>query len=308
VRGNSAGSGSFGGGIEANGNLLLVHSAVTGNTAGSSGRIDMNFATVSLISSSVTDTRPRTTPILRARAAELGAAAVCLRRRHREVQRHAAHRGGGLRTSSTIQDGRAVMGITVLAGSSRIDGNAPGDQGGGIFSAPYAGDASLTFQVADGTPSYTDPLTGSRLPARTGSVSGNTPDQCVPVLTLGAHTYGLAFEHSAGQLRGRQPPAPRASTRRPGLTSYSRSYGLDLRKYWSSAPCGVVGVEQACEPVTRIVVVVWATQRCKTEKGRAFTSKSRGVVHRNCEPGDPSPGLRDRNATSGSAMRKREAN
>jgi predicted outer membrane repeat protein len=82
----------------------------------------------------------------------------------------------------------------VLAGATRIDGNTAGDQGGGIFVRLPEETASLTFQVADGTPSYTDPLTGSTLPAWTGSVSGNTPDQCFPVLTLGAHTCGSTFE------------------------------------------------------------------------------------------------------------------
>ena len=115
----------------------------------------------------------------------------------------ALYRGGGLRTSSTIQDGLVVSGITVLAGSTRIDRNAAGDRGGGIF-VRLAGTpepppviqeaASLTFQVADGTPSYIDPLTGSALPAWTGTVSGNTPDQCFPVLTLGAHTCGSTFD------------------------------------------------------------------------------------------------------------------
>lgn len=207
VRANAAGSGSFGGGIEANGNLLLIRSAVTGNTAGSSGGIDMNFATVSLVSSSVTDNEA--THVLGSPGDGCGFGGpdrfACgggiwnfngtLSLTDSNVSRNTAlYRGGGLRTSSTIQGDQAVAGITLLAGSTRIDSNVAGDQGGGIFVRLPQETASLTFRVADGSPSYTDPLTGSTLPAWTGSVSGNTPDQCSPVLTLGAHTCGSTFE------------------------------------------------------------------------------------------------------------------
>ena len=211
VRGNSAGSGSFGGGIEANGNLLLIHSAVTGNTAGSSGGIDMNLTTVSLVSSSVTDNTA--THVFGSAGDGCGfgdpppARFACgggiwnfngtLVLTDSTVSHNTAlYRGGGLRTSSTISpDGHVVSGITVLAGSTRIDHNTASNEGGGggIFVRLPQATASLTFQVADGTPSYTDPLTGSTLPAWTGSVSDNTPDQCSPVLTLGAHTCGLTF-------------------------------------------------------------------------------------------------------------------
>jgi hypothetical protein len=207
VRGNTAGSGSFGGGIEANGDLLLIRSEVTGNTAGSSGGIDMNFATVSLISSRVTDNTATHEPGSPGDGCGFGGELrfACgggiwnfngtLALTDSTVSANtAAYRGGGLRTSSTIQHGRAVMGITVLAGSTRIVDNAAGFEGGGIFVRLPQEAANLALQVADGTRSYTDPLTGSRLPAWTGSVSGNTPDQCVPVLTLGAHTCGSTFD------------------------------------------------------------------------------------------------------------------
>lgn len=216
VQGNTAGSGSFGGGIEANGNLLLIRSAVTGNTAGSSGGIDMNFATVSLVNSSVTGNTATHVPGSPGDGCGFGGAdrfacgggiwnfnGTLVMTDSTVSANTAVYRGGGLRTSSTIQDGRVVSGITVLAGSTRIDGNSAGDRGGGIFvrlggtpePPPVIQEtASLTFRVADGTPSYTDPLTGSTLPAWTGAVSGNTPDQCFPVLTLGAHTCGSTFD------------------------------------------------------------------------------------------------------------------
>ncbi len=87
----------------------------------------------------------------------------------------------------------------MLAGSTTINGNTALNKGGGIFvrlspvtTPPET--ASRTFRVADGSRSYTDPLTGSTLPAWTGSVSGNAPDQCFPVLTLGTHTCGSTFD------------------------------------------------------------------------------------------------------------------
>jgi len=223
VRNNTAGSGSFGGGIEAAGqplaaiDLLLIRSAVTRNSAGSSGGIDMNFATVSLVSSSVTQNTATHVPgspgdgcgfapdLLRyACGGGIWNFNGTLSLTDSTVNANTAlYRGGGLRTSSTINDGHVVSGITLLAGSTTIDANTAGDRGGGIF-ARLAGTpepppviqepASLTFRVADGSPSYTDPLTGSTLPAWTGSVSGNTPDQCFPVLTLGTHTCGSTFD------------------------------------------------------------------------------------------------------------------
>jgi hypothetical protein len=223
VRDSIAGPGSFGGGIEAAGtslagvDLLLIRSAVTGNSAGSSGGIDMNLATVSLVSSSVTHNTATHAPgspgdgcgfspdpLRYACGGGIWNFNGTLSLTDSTVNANSAlYRGGGLRTSSTIDaGGHVVSGITQLAGSTTIDANTAGDRGGGIFArlggtpepppliqAP----ASLTFRVADGSASYTDPLTGSRLPAWTGSVSGNTPDQCFPVLTLGTHTCGSTF-------------------------------------------------------------------------------------------------------------------
>ena len=217
VRGSTAGSGSFGGGIEANGNLLLIRSEVTKNSAGSSGGIDMNGpARVSLIGSSVTENTATHVPGSPGDGCGFGGSLrfACgggiwnfngtLSLTDSTVNENtAAYRGGGLRTSSTIQDGVVVSGITLLAGSTTIDANTAGDRGGGIFvrlggtpePPPVTQEpASLTFRVADGSPSYTDPLTGSTLPAWTGSVSGNTPDQCFPNLTLGTHSCGFTFD------------------------------------------------------------------------------------------------------------------
>jgi hypothetical protein len=217
VEGNTAGSGSFGGGIEANGNLLLIRSEVTENSAGSSGGIDMNGpATVSLIGSRVTKNTATHVPGSPGDGCGFGGTLrfACgggiwnfngtLSLTDSTVsQNTAGYRGGGLRTSSTIQDGSVVSGITLLAGSTTIDANTAGDRGGGIFvrlgGTPepppvMQPTASLTFRVADGSPSYTDPLTGSTLPAWTGSVSGNTPDQCFPILTLGTHSCGSMFD------------------------------------------------------------------------------------------------------------------
>jgi hypothetical protein len=147
VRDSTAGSGSFGGGIEANGNLLLIRSEVTGNSAGSSGGIDMNGpATVSLINSSVTENTATHVPGSPGDgcgfADETGALRFAcgggiwnfngtLSLTNSTVNANtAAYRGGGLRTSSTIQDGLVVSGITLLAGSTTIDGNTDYDAAG----------------------------------------------------------------------------------------------------------------------------------------------------------------------------------
>jgi hypothetical protein len=137
VRDNTAGSGSFGGGIEANGNLLLIRSAVTRNSAGSSGGIDMNGpATVSLISSSVTHNSATHVPgalpndgcgfapdpLRYACGGGIWNFNGTLSLTDSTVNANTArYRGGGLRTSSTIQNGLVVSGITLLAGSTTID-------------------------------------------------------------------------------------------------------------------------------------------------------------------------------------------
>jgi predicted outer membrane repeat protein len=109
----------------------------------------------------------------------------------------AASRGGGLRTDSTLEGGSAIDGITLLGGSTSINSNTADDQGGGIWARASQDDSldpSVAFRAADGTASYTDPLTGATLPAWTGSLFRNAPDQCWPTLRLGAHTCGSTFK------------------------------------------------------------------------------------------------------------------
>jgi hypothetical protein len=81
--------------------------------------------------------------------------------------------GGGIRNEGTL----------TLAGSTTITGNR-GTFGGGINST--AG----SVQAADGTSTYTDPITGATLPAWTGSVSQNFLLNCDPTITLGTGTCG----------------------------------------------------------------------------------------------------------------------
>jgi hypothetical protein len=220
VSDNTAGAATFGGGIDVDGvSLLLVRSAVTGNSAGGSGGIDMDFSTVSLVSSSVTGNAathaPSTTPDGCLFSGTVYACSGGIWNFHGVLSltnstvssNTSAYAAGGLRTDSTVSSGLVTDGITYLAGSTTFASNAAanGGQGGGIWArARIAGtttavDPSPAFRVAGGSMSYTDPLTGATLPAWTGSLSGNTPDQCfaatVPPsgLTLGTHTCGLTF-------------------------------------------------------------------------------------------------------------------
>jgi hypothetical protein len=220
VRNNTAGSDTFGGGIDVDGtSLLLVRSAVTGNSAGGSGGIDMDFSTVSLVSSSVTGNAathaPSTTPDGCAFSGTIYACSGGIWNFHSVLSltdstvssNTSAYRAGGLRTDSTVSSGVVTDGITYLAGSTTFASNAAanaadGGQGGGIWArARQAGvnvDPSPAFRVAGGSTFYTDPLTGATLPAWTGSLSLNTPDQCFAagpssVLTLGTHTCGATF-------------------------------------------------------------------------------------------------------------------
>jgi predicted outer membrane repeat protein len=82
-------------------------------------------------------------------------------------------------------DSSATGETTILSGTTTINSNTAGDQGGGIWANATGGVAA-----ANGTATYKDPITGATLPAWTGSVSGNTPDQCFPTLTIGTTTCG----------------------------------------------------------------------------------------------------------------------
>ena len=219
VRDSTAGSDNFGGGIEAIGNLLLTRSEVTGNSAGSSGGIDDNGATVSLNSSTVSDNHATHAPSLTGDGCGFGdplTIYACaggiwnfggtLTLIDSTVTHNTAgYRGGGLRTDGRVNAvGALVNGGTILGGSTTIDTNSADNQGGGIWTrvrAPAPGNAlvdpSVAFLVSDGSGSLTDPLTGAPVPAWTGSVTGNTPDQCFglgfPTFSLGTHTCGATF-------------------------------------------------------------------------------------------------------------------
>ena len=114
----------------------------------------------------------------------------------------AGYRGGGLRVDATVgTTGGLLAGATILGGTTTIDSNSVGDQGGGIWARVRQSgvpvDPTIAFRVSDGSGSITDPLTGAAVPAWTGSVTGNTPDQCFglsfPTFSLGTHTCGVMF-------------------------------------------------------------------------------------------------------------------
>ena len=215
VQDNTAGENAFGGGIQAgpNARLRLVGSEVEHNSAGSSGGIDSDGATVSLHGSKVSDNHATHTPSLEgdgcafdgmvwACAGAVWNFAGTLSLVDSSVTDNTAgYRGGGLRTDATVSatTGAVTAGLTILGGSTTISSNHAGNQGGGIWTrARQAGvpvDPSIAFEASDGT--ITDPLTGEPIPAWTGSVTNNTPDQCFglgfPTFSLGTHTCGATF-------------------------------------------------------------------------------------------------------------------
>jgi hypothetical protein len=211
VTANEAGANNFGGGIEADAgsHVTLVNSRVSGNTAGGSGGIDMFSSFVSLTNSTVSGNHA--TGATTDGCAFDGGVFSCaggIWNYHGRLAlvnstltgNDAAYRGGAMRNDATFSGGVAQDGITVLSGSSKISSNTAGNQGGGIWAsgsvqtspgpppvfAPFNPEGSV--QAADGTASYTDPITGSTLPAWTGSIAGNSPDQCFPTLTIGSLT------------------------------------------------------------------------------------------------------------------------
>jgi hypothetical protein len=218
VSGNSAGQDSFGGGIQAGpgAQLLLVGSSVEGNTAGSSGGIDSDGAVVSLNNSKVSDNRATHAPSPTGDGCGFGTPLTIFACAggiwnflgtltlvdSTVTHNTAGFRGGGLRTDAAVDSaGVLTAGATILGGTTTIDTNSAGDQGGGIWARVRQSgvpvDPSIAFLVSDGSGSITDPLTGSPVPAWTGSVTGNTPDQCFglnfPTFMLGTHTCGATF-------------------------------------------------------------------------------------------------------------------
>ena len=206
VTGNSAGSTQFGGGIAADlaSSLTLIDSTVSGNTAGSSGGIDMFRAKATLINSTVAGNHATRTPgsepdgcgfgdpvVLYSCAGGIWNYQGTLALVDSTVSGNtAAYRGGGIASYVRFVDGNPVSGLTILSGATSISSNTAGDQGGGIWASTTFASTTIGVVAADGTATYKDPISGSTLPAWTGSISGNTPDQCSPTLTIGGATCG----------------------------------------------------------------------------------------------------------------------
>ena len=205
VTGNTAGATQFGGGIEADlgSSLTLTKSTVDGNTAGSSGGIDMFRAKASLTNSTVTGNHATRTPGSEPDGCGFGTPAVVyscaggiwnyqgsLALLDSTVTGNtAAYRGGGVVTYVRLfSDGTPRSGLTILSGATSISSNTASDSGGGIFLANPVTVPTFGVRGADGTSTYTDPISGATLPVWTGYVSGNSPDQCSPALTIGSTT------------------------------------------------------------------------------------------------------------------------
>jgi hypothetical protein len=203
VTANTAGPKSFGGGIEADlgSSLTLVDSTVSGNSAGSSGGIDMFRAKASLTNSIVTGNHATRTPgpegdgdgcgfgeplVLYACAGGIWNYQGTLALTNSTVTGNtAAYRGGGVASYVRLfDDGAPRSGLTVLSGTTSIVSNSAGNDGGGIFHTNPVANPAFGVRAANGTATYKDPITGVTLPAWTGSVSGNTPNQCSPAVTL----------------------------------------------------------------------------------------------------------------------------
>lgn len=202
VTGNTAGATQFGGGIEADfgSTLTLIRSEVSGNTAGGSGGIDMFRATATLIESTVTGNRATRSPSANPDGCNFDDTYYACAGGIWNYQgtlvlvdstvagNRAAHRGGGIVSYARFDgDGNLAAGRTILSGTTSVRGNAAADRGGGIYTSHV-----LSLVAADGTAAYTDPRTGATLPAWTGAISANKPDQCSPTLTLGGTTCGAS--------------------------------------------------------------------------------------------------------------------
>jgi len=175
VTGNSATV--FGGGIDVDaGTLTLVDSTVSENTAWSAGGIDSDFGTITLIGSTVSGN----TAAGGTSCQNLGSCAGgiwnfggTLTLIDSTVSENTATRRGGGIVNQTPTGGSAA--VLTLSGTTTItDNHAFSDPtvnlGGGIW---IRGDATVTA-TADWT----------------GFISGNTPDQCFPTVTIGSTTCG----------------------------------------------------------------------------------------------------------------------
>jgi hypothetical protein len=176
VTGNSATV--FGGGIDVDaGTLTLVNSTVTENTAWSAGGIDSDFGTVTLIGSTVsgnTAAGGTTCQNVGSCAGGLWNFGGTLTLIDSTVSENTATRRGGGIVNQTPTGGPAAV-LTLSGTASITDNHAFGDPdppalGGGIW---IRGGATVAA-TADWT----------------GSISGNTPDQCSPTVTIGSTTCG----------------------------------------------------------------------------------------------------------------------
>ena len=176
VTGNSATV--FGGGIDVDaGTLTLVDSTVSENTAFSAGGIDSDFGTITLIRSKVsgnTAAGGTTCQDVGSCAGGIWNFGGTLTLIDSTVSENtAARRGGGIVNQTPTGGPGAVL---TLSGTASItDNQAFGDPdppplGGGIW---IRGGATVNA-TADWT----------------GSISGNTPDQCSPTVTIGSIICG----------------------------------------------------------------------------------------------------------------------
>lgn len=181
VTGNSASL--FGGGIDVDeGTLTLVNSTVSSNTADQgSGGIDTDFGTVSLTGSTVSGNT-----VANGSAGGIWSFGATLTLNNSTISGNSASnpdptvlaRGGGIRNQSQLNNNGTpndpsddfVMtpATLTLSGTTTITGNHA-EQGGGISNRP------LSTVLASNW---------------TGSISGNTPDQCNPTLTIGTTSCG----------------------------------------------------------------------------------------------------------------------
>lgn len=176
VTGNSATV--FGGGIDVDaGTLTLVNSTVSENTAWSAGGIDSDFGTVTLIGSTVsgnTAAGGTTCQDVGSCAGGIWNFGGTLTLIDSTVSENTATRRGGGIVNQTPTGGPAAV-LTLSGTASITDNHAFGDPdppalGGGIW---IRGGATVAA-TADWT----------------GSISGNTPDQCSPTVTIGSTTCG----------------------------------------------------------------------------------------------------------------------
>lgn len=204
VSGNSAGEKLFGGGIEADfgSSVRLINSEVSGNSAGSSGGIDMFRASVYLNHSTVSGNHATRDAGADPDGCGFGTTVYSCGGGIWNYQgtlilvdstvsgNTAAYRGGGVVNYVRFVGGFPTTGLTVLSGSTSIRSNDASDAGGGIYANSDVHSSTYGVVAADGTATFLDPISGAALPAWTGSVSGNTDDQCSPTLTIGSTTCG----------------------------------------------------------------------------------------------------------------------